>query len=389
MKVGIGPFAAWPSGIPVAVADTARGLRDQGIEVTLFAVAHDRVPPELTGGPGSVARLDPVPRVLRTPRGSDALFLGTRLAISRRWAAALEQHPVDIVHSFSPGCLTLLPREQPGVAQAWFYPPGLSDRLRTMLPFAPPSLPMRAAYTVVELQAQLSDALGYRKADLVLANTPTAEAEFHRRGVSARCVPPAIWLPEELPEREPSDVLRVVFCGHPLTNRRKGLDYLLDALPLVQGGPLEVTLIGAGADAFAPKIEAARRAGVKVEALGHIPREDYLDHLARRADLLVFTSLYEEWGYALLEALSRGVPAIAFDAYPFFDILDEDTGWVVEARDAEAVARGLDASLRGQLPSRETVRASVQRRFSTEAVMPQLLAAYEGVLAERGVRARA
>jgi glycosyltransferase involved in cell wall biosynthesis len=389
VKVGIGPFAAWPSGIPVAVADTARALRAQGIEVTLFAVSHDEIPPDLTDGPGTVVRLAALPRVLRTSRGSDALFLGTRLALSRRWAAALEDHSVDIVHSFSPGCLTLLPRRQPAVAQAWFYPPGLRARLATMLPFAPPAPPLRAAHAAVEVQAQLSDALGYRRADLILANTPTAEAGMRQRGLDSRCVPPPIWFPEALAEREPSDTLRLVFCGHPLTNRRKGLGYLLDALPLVEGGPLEVTLIGGGAHAFAGQIERARRAGVTVETLGRVPREAYLDHLARRADLLVFTSLYEEWGYALLEALSRGVPAIAFDLYPFFDILDEDTGRVVEPRQPGAVARGIEAALRGELPSPERVRESTRRRFSQGAVVPQLLAAYESVLAERLVRARA
>lgn len=385
MRIGIGPFAAWPSGIPVAVADTVRGLREHGTEVTLFAVANDRVPAELANGPGTVVRLGSLPRVLRTARGGDALFLATRLALSRRWAAALSEHPVDIVHSFSPGCLALLPSEQPAVAQAWFYPPGLRDRLATMLPFASAG-PKRAAYAAVELQAQLSDALGYRRADVVVANTPTAEAGYRKSGMDSRCVPPPIWMPEELPAREPSDALRVTFCGHPLTNRRKGLQYLLDALPLVEGGPVEVTLVGGGADAFAGGVERARQAGVRIETLGHVPRDVYLDHLARRADLLIFPSLYEEWGYALLEALSRGVPAVAFGLYPFHDILDADTGIVVEPRSSPALARGIEAALRGELPSPGSVRESTRRRFSAQALTPRLLELYESVLAKRDLR---
>ena len=81
--------------------------------------------------------------------------------------------------------------------------------------------------------------------------------------------------------------------------------------------------------------------------------------------------------------------AIAFDVYPFFDLLDGDTGVVVEACEPAAVARGIDAALRGQLPSRDAVRESIRRRFSADAVMPQLLTAYDGVLAKRGVRAGA
>jgi glycosyltransferase involved in cell wall biosynthesis len=91
-------------------------------------------------------------------------------------------------------------------------------------------------------------------------------------------------------------------------------------------------------------------------------------------------SLYEEWGYALLEALSRGVPALAFDLYPFFDILDGDTGIVVEHDGPEAVARGLEAALRGDLPDAGRVRESTRRRFSTESVVPRLLEVYESVV---------
>ena len=113
-----------------------------------------------------------------------------------------------------------------------------------MLPFKQRFPPLFAAHTVLELQSHASDLLGYRRADLVLANTPTAEQGLRARGFRAECVPPCIEMPEALPAREPADALRITFCGHPLGRRRKGLRYLLEALPMVRGGPLEVTLVG-------------------------------------------------------------------------------------------------------------------------------------------------
>jgi glycosyltransferase involved in cell wall biosynthesis len=389
MRVGIGPFADSPSGMAVASADTALGLAAAGVDVTLFVAGGASPPRDVVGGVDAVVELRPLPRALRNPRVGDAVFLATKLALSRRWAAALEAHPVDGVHTFSPGCLALLPRPLPALTQAWFHPPRIVPRLRTMLPFKSRFPPMFAAHTLLELQSHASDRLGYRRADTIVVNTPTAERGFRERGFDAVCIPPAIQVPEAVPEREPGDALRVVFCAHPLTNPRKGLRELLEALPLVRGGPLELTLVGGGDEAFAEPIERARRAGVRVDCIGLQPRERYLELLARRTDLLAFPSLYEEWGYALLEALSRGVPALAFRVYPFFDVLDADTGILVERAGPEALAGGLEAALRGELPSAERVLDSTRRRFSTGSVVPRLVDAYERALGKVRERAAA
>ena len=249
-----------------------------------------------------------------------------------------------------------------------------------MLPFKSRFPPMFAVHTLLELQSHASDRLGYRRAELILANTQSAEAGFRERGFHARCIPPAIAVPDRLPEREPSEALRVVFCAHPLTNPRKGFRRLLEALPLVEGSPIELTVFGGVSEPFVEEIERVRRGGVSVELMGFQPRQRYLEHLERRTDLLAFMSLYEEWGYALLEALSRGVPALAFEVYPFFDIVDADTGLVVRQDGPEPIARGLEAALRGELPSSERVFDSTRRRFSAEAVVPRLIEAYEQTL---------
>lgn len=380
MRAGIGPFADSPSGMMVATMDTAVGLQAAGVDVTMFATGHAHVPAGVEATVGRVVRLAPLPRLMRHPRAGDAVFLASKLSLSHHWAQALAEHPMDVVHTFSPGCLALLPRPPAALTQAWFHPPRLVPRLRTMLPFKSRFPPMFAVHTLLELQSHASDRLGYRRAELILANTQSAEAGFRERGFHARCIPPAIAVPDRLPEREPSEALRVVFCAHPLTNPRKGFRRLLEALPLVEGSPIELTVFGGVSEPFVEEIERVRRGGVSVELMGFQPRQRYLEHLERRTDLLAFMSLYEEWGYALLEALSRGVPALAFEVYPFFDIVDADTGLVVRQDGPEPIARGLEAALRGELPSSERVFDSTRRRFSAEAVVPRLIEAYEQTL---------
>jgi glycosyltransferase involved in cell wall biosynthesis len=376
LRVGIGPFAATPSGLSVATVDTALALQAAGVEVTLFADGRSELPERAAPLRDRVVRLDPLPGVVENPRVSTAAFLPVRLALARRWARALAQHPVDVVHAFSPGTAAAVPRPMPVVVQAWFHPPRLRARLRTMLRFARRFPPFYAVHVAVELQSHASDVLGYRRADVVLANTVSAERAFRERGTDARHIPPCIALPTNPAAREPSDSFRVTFCADRLETPRKGLIHLLNALPLLER-PVELTLFGTPTAKFEPQIEAARRAGGSVDVRGHVPRGEYLEHLARRTDLLAVMSLYEEWGYVLLEGFSEGVPALAFDLYPFFEIVDRDTGVLVTPGSERAVAAAIDAARDNGLPDRAAILRSTAERFGAESVAARLIPVYE------------
>ena len=377
MRIGVAVYSSGPSGVPVAVLETALALRGAGVQVTVFATHGVQLPADAAGL--RLAPLEPLPGPLQNPRVEHALHLPHRLMLGRRVASALRAHPVDLLHAFSPGIAALVPRGQPVVVQSWFTPPTLAGRLRTMLPLAPRG-PLAAAHLVAETEAHVGDRLGYRRADLVLANTEPAAERLRARGLAALCQPPPVRVPERPPEREPGSALRLVFCAYNLATPRKGLRHLLDALPRVAGGPLRLTLVGGGSDTFAAPIERARRAGVEVVALGRVERERYLRLLAKETDLLVMPSLYEEWGYALFEALSQGVPALTFERYPFTEVLDERLGLMAAgAGDPDSLARCLERALAGELPEPATVHAATRERFGAEALAPRLLDAYERV----------
>jgi glycosyltransferase involved in cell wall biosynthesis len=258
--------------------------------------------------------------------------------------------------------------------QAWFHPPRLADRLRTLMPFVSRRA-LWPAGLAVQAQSHVADLAGYRRADLVATNTEAARRAMGQHGFDAVCVPPAIEVAEAPTAPLPSDAFRVAFCSHPLNLRRKGLRFLLEALPLVGHRPLRVTLVGGPDPVFDAPIAAARGAGVDVRLTGRVPREEYLRLLAEETDLLAFPSLYEEWGYALFEALSEGVPALAFDLYPFSEIVDDRCGELVPPRDPRALAAAIDRAAAGELPSREVVHSSTRERFGSESVARRLLEA--------------
>jgi glycosyltransferase involved in cell wall biosynthesis len=374
LKLGLGVYAEEPSGLAVATVDTALALQQAGADVTLFAAAGSRLPDRAQPLADRVVRLAPPPALLERPGVETALFLASKLALAGRLAQSLESNPVDAIHVFSPGMAARVPKGVRVTAQAWFHPPRLAARLRTLMPFV--SRPaLYPAGLVVQAQSHLADLAGYRRADLVIANTEAARREMESRGFRATCVPPAISVGEGPIAREPSEAFRVAFCSHPLNLRRKGLRFLLEALALVRHRPLEVTLVGGPDPQFDAPIEAARRAGVKVTPVGRVAREEYLRLLAMGTDLLAFPSLYEEWGYALFEALSEGVPALAFDLYPFSEIVDDDTGVLVPPRDARALAAAIDRAASGALPRPGTVREATRARFGSAVVAERLLEA--------------
>jgi glycosyltransferase involved in cell wall biosynthesis len=127
-------------------------------------------------------------------------------------------------------------------------------------------------------------------------------------------------------------------------------------------------------------VETVRRAGVAVEVLGRVSRTRYLEQLASRTDLLVMPSHYEEWGYALMEALSQGVPALAYDIDPFSQTIDAHSGILAAPMGSEGLARGIEQALAGRLPDAAAVQQSARERFGGAVTAQRLRAAYEQLL---------
>jgi glycosyltransferase involved in cell wall biosynthesis len=67
----------------------------------------------------------------------------------------------------------------------------------------------------------------------------------------------------------------------------------------------------------------------------------------RSADLFVFPSLEDGFGYVVAEAMACGLPVIVTDACGAAEWVTPDAGWIVPARSTEALANALDAA-RGQ-----------------------------------------
>ncbi len=145
------------------------------------------------------------------------------------------------------------------------------------------------------------------------------------------------------PERPPTpDSIRTgqdtrfLFVGRLI--ERKGLEVLLGALALMEGGELWI----AGDGPLNETVSQAAARDPRIRLFGHLPGEGLSD-LYSEVDALVVPSLYEAWGLVVHEGLAHGLPVIATDQVGSADDLIDPgvNGYVVAAGSAEETAQAM------------------------------------------------
>jgi phosphatidyl-myo-inositol alpha-mannosyltransferase len=180
---------------------------------------------------------------------------------------------------------------------------------------------------------------------------------------------------------------RLVFLGR-LDEPRKGLQVLLDALPMIKRlrPDLEVVIAGQGNLTKINKLLGDRRLPSGCLLVGQ-PDDDTRTRLLRSADLFVAPHIdRESFGIVLIEAITAGASVIASDLPAFIDLLGAGTdpeplGFIFPAGDATALA---DAVGRALATDRTRLNARAQatvRRYDWSTVGPVIRSLYAGLAA--------
>jgi glycosyltransferase involved in cell wall biosynthesis len=183
----------------------------------------------------------------------------------------------------------------------------------------------------------------------------------------------------------------VTFVGNLVPE--KGVDVLIDAMGALEGAGtenLELALVGAGGMAEALRQRAgALGIGPRVRFCGRRPHEEIADWITA-ADLFCLPSLREGCPNVVLEALASGRPVVASRVGGVPELIREETGVLVPARDAPALAEGIRTALsrtwdpgvlRGSVPYLswdqfgrtlyQTLEEAIQEHRGTTAVAPR------------------
>ena len=170
---------------------------------------------------------------------------------------------------------------------------------------------------------------------------------------------------------------RLVFLGR-LQEPRKGLQVLLDALPMIkQRRPdLEVVIAGRGSGTRLDKIIRGHGGDHVLTDVDDAART----RLLRSADLFVAPHIdRESFGIVLIEAIAAGATVVASDLPAFTDLLGsggDPLGFVFPAGDPAGLSRAVTRALDSDRTLLNARARRVVRRYDWSVVGPRIRAAY-------------
>jgi len=136
--------------------------------------------------------------------------------------------------------------------------------------------------------------------------------------------------------------------------KRKGLRYIIEVMKRVEKYS-NYFFVGLGTH---KKMEYSN-----FQSLGYISSEKQLSEIYSLSDVLLYTSLAETMPLTVIEAMSCGLPVVAFDIPPLQELVDKETGILVKLRDVV----GLTEALKNVLANEE--KRMMMGRFSRDKVV--------------------
>lgn len=170
----------------------------------------------------------------------------------------------------------------------------------------------------------------------------------------------------------------ILFVGR--LTEDKGLIYLIQALGQLKdsGADFKALIVGSGDQESQLKaLTTELGLDAHVVFIGWVPSEELPDYY-NTADVFVGPSVVgskgwqEALGLVFIEALATGLPVISTNTGGIADVVEDGvTGYLVDQRSSEQIARRLQALYEDRAPLQELSRhgrATVERRFSWDTV---------------------
>ena len=176
------------------------------------------------------------------------------------------------------------------------------------------------------------------------------------------------------------DVKCILYIGRMV--KEKGVDLLIVALSdlLKEGVKIKGLLVGDGPD-LPYFINLAKQLGIEKNVVftGNVPHENTALYYSM-ADFFVLLSMYEAQPRVLLEAMSAGVPVVAFKGCGVGEILHPDVGILLEDRSVSAAKEAIHQLLsdeRKTMKLRENARKFVLQNYDMKVILPRVEQIYE------------
>ncbi len=181
----------------------------------------------------------------------------------------------------------------------------------------------------------------------------------------------------------PQERFFIGFIAFNPTNPYKGGKYLIEALKIVKTkapqlyGKINLLVIGwnKNKDFFPPDLP--------LNFTGYISDFELIRDYYNAMDLFVLPSLEESFSLVVQEAMSCQVPVVAFETGGIPDLIDDDTGYLAEYKNASDLADGIIKVLENPGYAAEIARNARQkiiRKFSFDKIGEKLIEVYSKIL---------
>ena len=215
------------------------------------------------------------------------------------------------------------------------------------------------------------------KSDRIVALTHGDAEQWKRINPNVSVIPNIVTMNE-------SDVYsdcenkRVIFVGR--LDSQKGFQYLSTIWEIVEKRHPDWCL-----DIYGEGVDLQENRSMIPKGKHVYPHAQTLDILEKykECSILILTSVYEPFGLVMPEAMSCGVPVVAFDCPygPSEIITDGKDGFLVSCYDVEAFADKVSLLIENESLRKEMGQNAIQsaRRFRKEKIIPQWINLFESL----------
>ena len=162
-------------------------------------------------------------------------------------------------------------------------------------------------------------------------------------------------------------------------DRIKGFASLLSALQILDAQDVKAHLVvfGANAQELPMKFQ-----NIDVTFVGYIHDSSILTTLYNIANVMVVPSYSEVFGQTASEAMSCGIPVVAFRCTGIQDVVEDGCGYLAEPYSSEDLAKGIKYCVENNTNNvlGDAARESAVRRFAIDVVSEQYITLYKSLV---------
>ena len=175
----------------------------------------------------------------------------------------------------------------------------------------------------------------------------------------------------------PSGKKLLLFGALNVTDKRKGIDYLIAALRKIEKQDVELVVFGQVKDDIRGLFP------VPIHSMGYLSDESKIVALYNAVDIFITSSLEENLPNTIMESMACGTPCVGFEIGGIPEMIDHKiNGYVTNYKDANDLANGIQCVLEHgdrQALSDACVK-KVQENYTDEVIAGKYLALYQNIL---------